>query len=166
MTPLPGHARRPVSRSRRWAWTPGPGERWTTVEDIGAAADLLRSGPRRVFLTTGRQDVGAFADIGSSWFLIRVVDPPTGPLPPDHQILRSRGPYLLAGERALMRDNAIDTMVTKNSGGELTRAKLLAAAELGLEVVMIDRPAVPGGRIVDSVEAAYEMVTTTTDHTS
>lgn len=133
----------PLIALRRPAWQPGPRDRWTVVDDIAAAAEVVADRGGRVLLTTGRQDVGAFAAVDAAWFLIRVVDPPTADLPPQHQILRSRGPYDLDSERALLRDNRIDVVVTKNSGGELTRAKLTAAADLGLEVVMVRRPPTP-----------------------
>ncbi|MGZ8179617.1 cobalt-precorrin-6A reductase [Williamsia sp. SKLECPSW1] len=133
----------PVVAVRRPAWEPTDGDRWTMVDDIAGAAEVVAARGGRVLLTTGRQDVGAFAAIDTAWFLVRVVDPPTDELPPHHTILRSRGPYDLDSERALLRDNAIHLVVTKNSGGELTRAKLTAAAELGLEVVMVRRPPVP-----------------------
>ncbi|WP_299572580.1 cobalt-precorrin-6A reductase [uncultured Williamsia sp.] len=133
----------PLVAVRRPAWEPGPADRWTVVDDIAAAAATVAERGGRVLLTTGRQDVGAFAAVDTAWFLVRVVDPPTADLPPHHRILRSRGPYDLESERALLRDDAIDLVVTKNSGGELTRAKLIAAAERGLEVVMVRRPPTP-----------------------
>lgn len=145
----------PLIRLARPAWTPGPGDRWTSVPDIDAAAVVVADRGGRVFVTTGRQDVAAFAAVTNAWFLIRVVDPPEGPLPPDHQILRSRGPYGLDDEQALLAEHRISLLVTKNSGGELTRAKLTAAAEAGLEVVVVERPAEPvGTTCVDSVPAA------------
>ncbi|MEH3155111.1 MAG: cobalt-precorrin-6A reductase [Gordonia paraffinivorans] len=134
----------PLIALRRPAWEPAPADRWTVVDDIAAAAAVVADRGGRVLLTTGRQDVGAFAAVDTAWFLIRVVDPPTADLPPHHEILRSRGPYDLLSERELLRDNRIDLVVTKNSGGELTRAKLAAAAERGLEVVMVRRPPAPG----------------------
>ncbi|MFM9378015.1 cobalt-precorrin-6A reductase [Gordonia sp. VNK21] len=150
-----GQAGVPLLRLRRPPWTPGPADRWTTVPDITAAAAAVADRGGRVFLTTGRQDVGAFADIDDAWFLIRVVDPPTVRLPARHRILSSRGPYEPAGERALLAEHGITVLVTKNSGGELTRAKLAAAAEAGVEVIMVARPAEPAGlRAVDRVEAA------------
>ncbi|MGJ0121179.1 cobalt-precorrin-6A reductase [Williamsia sp. MIQD14] len=140
---------------RRPPWTPGPDDHWTVVADIGEAAAHVGTRVRRVFLTTGRQDVDEFAGIDDSWFLIRVVDPPTGPLPHRHRVLRSRGPYRLDDEREIMRTNQIDTLVTKNSGGALTSAKLRAAADLGVEVVMVQRPAPPDrGHAVTSVDDA------------
>ncbi|MGC4963541.1 cobalt-precorrin-6A reductase [Gordonia sp. DT218] len=154
----------PLLRVRRPAWTPTADDSWVTVPDIRAAAReidtrAVRQGDLRVFLTTGRQDVGVFAGVTDATFLIRVVDPPTADLPPRHRILRSRGPYDLSSERELMRANEIDVLVTKNSGGELTRAKLTAAAALGVDVVMVDRPAEPAsGDSVDSVAAAMDWV--------
>ncbi|MFT3662390.1 MAG: cobalt-precorrin-6A reductase [Gordonia sp. (in: high G+C Gram-positive bacteria)] len=145
----------PLLRLARPAWEPGRDDRWTRVPDVAAAARTVAERGGRVFLTTGRQDVDAFADVADAWFLIRVVDPPVGPLPPRHRILSSRGPYDLAGERKILAENEISLLVTKNSGGELTRAKLVAAAEAGIEVVMVDRPAEPEGSArVDSVDGA------------
>ncbi|GAB90954.1 cobalt-precorrin-6A reductase [Gordonia rhizosphera] len=155
----------PLLRLRRPQWAPGPGDRWEMVADMGAAAEAVRERGGRVFLTTGRQDVGVFADIADAWFLIRVVDPPTADLPPHHRLLASRGPYDLAGERTLLREHRIDALVTKNSGGELTRAKLVAAAELGVDVVMVQRPAEPAvGETVDSVDDAVAWLTRHTPH--
>jgi len=145
----------PLVRLVRPAWEAQAGDDWTIVEDIvGAARAVAGGNAARVLLTTGRQDADAFAGIDSAWFLIRVVDPPTGPLPPHHRIVRSRGPYGLDDERTLMADEKIDLLVTKNSGGELTRAKLIAARELGIPVVMVARPVEPCGNVVTSVEEA------------
>nr|WP_212763043.1 cobalt-precorrin-6A reductase [Gordonia araii] len=145
----------PLLRLLRPAWVPRRDDRWTTVADIDEAAKAVgAAGAARVLLTTGRQDAGAFARLRSPWFLIRVVDPPTGPLPPRHEVLRSRGPYGLDDERELLRDNEIDVLVTKNSGGELTRAKLDAARELSVPVVMVARPAETASRIVATVDEA------------
>ncbi|MDT0223280.1 MULTISPECIES: cobalt-precorrin-6A reductase [unclassified Gordonia (in: high G+C Gram-positive bacteria)] len=144
----------PLLRLRRDPWVPGDTDTWIRVPDLPAAAREVAARGRRVFLTTGRQDVGVFAGIDSAWFLIRVVDAPTGALPPHHEVLRSRGPYDHRSERELLRDNDIDLLVTKNSGGTLTSAKLAAAAELGIAVIMVDRPAEPDTPVVSDVGAA------------
>jgi precorrin-6A/cobalt-precorrin-6A reductase len=119
----------------------------------------------RVFLTTGRSGVAAFAD-GDAWFLIRAVTAPDpGVLPRRHHLLLSRGPYRYDSEYALLREHRIDALVTKNSGGEMTRAKLDAAAALDIPVVMVDRPALPDGvRAVDSVDAVLTWLAHVGDH--
>jgi precorrin-6A/cobalt-precorrin-6A reductase len=95
---------------------------------------------RRVLLTTGRQGLAAFAGIDDAWFLVRCVDPPSAPLPMHHEVLLDRGPYTLEGELALIDAYGIDVVVTKDSGGEHTVAKLDAARDRGLPVVVVRRP--------------------------
>ncbi|KXO93154.1 cobalt-precorrin-6A reductase [Tsukamurella tyrosinosolvens] len=138
-------------------WSPTAGDRWTRVPTVPAAATLLARRPgARAMLTTGRQDAHAFAALDDWWFLIRVVDAPSGPLPRRHELLHDRGPYTLGSERELLRGNAIGVLVTKNSGGDLVSAKLAAARELSVEVVMVDRPARPAGvPAVATAAAAY-----------
>jgi precorrin-6A/cobalt-precorrin-6A reductase len=112
-----------------------------------------------VFLTTGRSGTAAFRD-SDAWFLIRVVTAPEpADLPRNHQLVFSRGPYRYDDELAVLAENDIDVLVTKNSGGELTRAKVDAAQALGVDVVMIDRPALPRGvQTVTDVALAEEWV--------
>lgn len=148
----------PLLRLCRAPWSPDVGDSWVRFTHMADAARHLDGRPARVFLTTGRQDVDVFADISSAWFLIRVVDPPQTRMPPAHTLLRSRGPYRPADELDLMREHRIDVLVTKNSGGDMTRAKLDAARELGIEVVMVDRPDVPDVPAVADVRAAVDRV--------
>jgi precorrin-6A/cobalt-precorrin-6A reductase len=131
------------------------------------AADMVASkGFSRVFLTTGRSGTAAFANV-DAWFLIRTVTPPeAADLPPRHEVVLSRGPYHYDGELTLMRDHRIDALVTKNSGGPMTRAKLDAAAALGVPVVMVDRPPLPAGvRTVPSVDEAVDWLRSTAQTT-
>lgn len=123
--------------------------------DVEAAEVIAAKHYSRVFLTTGRSGVPPFA-ASDAWFLIRVVTPPDAEtLPRHHEVLLSRGPYRYDDEQALLRDNRIDVLVTKNSGGTLTEAKLAAAREHGVDIVMIDRPPLPAGvRVVSSVDEA------------
>lgn len=129
------------------------------ASDVEAAGVVAASGYSRVFLTTGRSGVSAFT-CSDAWFLIRVVtapDPDT--LPRNHELVLSRGPYRYADEHALMADHGIEALVTKNSGGAMTRAKLEAAQALGIDVVMIQRPALPAGvKVVATVEEARDWV--------
>lgn len=142
----------PLLMLRRPGWTAGAADRWVRVPDMPAAAAAVEHGP--VLLTTGRGGLAVFADLPHR-FVIRTVDPPEPPLPADHELLLARGPYTLEGERALMEAHGVRTLVTKDSGGDMTAAKLVAARELGVAVVMVDRPPPPPGvRTVDTTEAA------------
>jgi precorrin-6A/cobalt-precorrin-6A reductase len=113
--------------------------------DRVAAEVIADKGFSRVFLTTGRTGVEPFRDV-DAWFLIRAVTAPEPQtLPRRHEIVLSRGPYRYDDELRLLREHDIDALVTKNSGGEMTRPKLDAASALGISVVMVDRPAPPVG---------------------
>jgi precorrin-6A/cobalt-precorrin-6A reductase len=131
----------PLVRLERPGWQPGDGDRWQWVDDLPQAATALRTlGARRVLLTSGRQGLAAFARDDTTWFLIRCVDPPDGPLPTRHEVLLDRGPYTLEGELALIDAHRVDVVVTKDSGGTLTEAKLRAARARGLPVIVVRRP--------------------------
>ena len=125
------------------------------ASDTEAAEVIANKGYSRVFLTTGRSGVAAFSG-SDAWFLIRVVTAPdVGALPRNHELLLSRGPYGYDDERELLRSRGIEALVTKNSGGAMTRAKLDAASSLGADVLMIQRPALPDGvAVVSSVQEA------------
>jgi len=144
----------PLLRLERPGWTERPGDRWERVRNLQEAAARVAAVGERVLLTTGRQGLEAFAPIAQAWFLVRCVDPPQVPLPPRHELLLDRGPYTLAGELALIDRYAIDLLVTKDSGGRLTEAKLDAARARALPVIVVARP--PRGEVptVGSVAAA------------
>jgi precorrin-6A/cobalt-precorrin-6A reductase len=136
-------------------WEPMEGDRWIAVESMAAAVSILPSVAQRVFLTTGRQDLAAFAPLKDLWFLMRMIDPPTPdtPVPPGMLVLE-RGPFTLEDERELLQTYAIEAIVSKNSGGDATYAKIRAARELVLPVIMVQRPPTPAGARVASVEEA------------
>ncbi|MET7683802.1 cobalt-precorrin-6A reductase [Streptomyces sp. NPDC005423] len=140
---------------RRPAWTPGPGDRWHPVPSLAAAADALPALGRRALLTTGRLGLAAFAHLTRVHFVVRSVEPPEPPMPPDVQLLLARGPFTVAGEAALLREHRIDVVVTKDSGGAATAAKLTAARDANLPVVVVRRPPLPDGvRAVPDVAGA------------
>lgn len=130
----------PLLRLERPGWSESPGDRWHWVDGLEQAAELVPQLGRRVLLTTGRQGLAAFAGVDSVWFLVRCVDPPDPPLPPHHELLLDRGPYLLESELALIDGHRIDLLVTKDSGGAHTQPKLGAARSHGLPVIVVRRP--------------------------
>lgn len=145
----------PLRLLTRPAWVAGPGDRWIAVPDMAAAALALRGLGDTVFLTIGRQEVAAFETVPDKRYLIRAVDPPE-PMPalPCMSLILGRGPFTVESELALMRGEGVDVVVSKNSGGRATDAKLEAARALGLPVVMVERPAGNGVAELVDVDAA------------
>lgn len=150
----------PLLRLERPAWTERPGDRWHRVGTLAEAAALVPQLGRRVLLTTGRQGVAQFAGVAACWFLIRCIEPPAPPLPRNHAMLLARGPYRLADELALFDRHQVDALVTKDSGGAPTEAKLEAARQRGVPVVVVRRPLRAGSETVTTVEQAAAWVRT------
>ena len=136
-----------------------PGDAIVVASDADAAETIAEQRYSRVFLTTGRSGVKAFAD-SDAWFLIRAVtEPDAASLPRRHRLVLSRGPYRYDDEFALLHVHHVDALVTKNSGGDMTRAKLDAAAALDIPVVMVARPQLPDGvTAVGTVREAADWV--------
>jgi len=151
------HLALPLALLRRPAWSERPN--WTRTPDIAAAAAAAAAFPvtsGRVFLTTGRRDLAAFASDERHEYLVRTVDPPHEKAMPLHSLLiLDRGPYTVAGEAALMARYDVRLLVTKDSGGPMTSAKLAAAEQLAVPVVVVDRPPPPrGALVIEDVDAA------------
>ncbi|MFE1960626.1 cobalt-precorrin-6A reductase [Streptomyces sp. NPDC059479] len=148
----------PLLAVRRPSWVPVAGDDWHSVGSLAEAAEALAALPgrrRRVFLTTGRTGLAAFAGLDGLWFLVRSVDAPEPPYPARMETVLDRGPFTFDGERELLRRHRIDTVVTKDSGGAATAPKLTAAREAGLPVVVVRRPPTPEGvAVVGSVAEA------------
>lgn len=137
-------------------WNEEPGDRWIRVRDTKEAAKRLPDLGRRVFISSGRQGIGAFRTLSAHWFLIRLIDPPEAPLPlPAYEVTPGRAPFTIEQETGLLQRHRIEVLVSKNSGGDMTYAKIAAARSLGLPVVMLDRPAPqPGPTITEPAAAA------------
>lgn len=149
----------PLLAYARAPWAAGPGDRWTHVADLEAAVAALPQAPARVFLAIGRQHIAGFAARPQHHYLLRLVDPPDGPLPlPQAQAIIARGPFDVAGDTALLRDHAISHIVAKNAGGAGAEAKLAAARALGLPVILIDRPALPPRRVAADLDAVLDWI--------
>jgi len=144
----------PILALRRPGWEAVAGDSWTLVDSTAEAAKALGTAPRRVFLAIGRQEAGAFEAAPQHRYLIRSVDPVEPKLAvPDAHYLLARGPFPEVEERALLRSNGIDAVVSKNSGGEATYGKIAAARALGIEVIMVRRPALPDVPSAETVDA-------------
>jgi precorrin-6A/cobalt-precorrin-6A reductase len=139
----------------RAPWTPRAGDDWTEVESNVAAGEALGAAPRNVFMTIGRLGLADFADAPQHNYIIRTIDPP-GDLSclPHHRVIFARGPFSVEDEMALMRAEKIDVVVTKNSGGNATEAKLEAARALRIPVILVARPRPTGARVTHDLEEA------------
>jgi precorrin-6A/cobalt-precorrin-6A reductase len=137
-------------------WARRAEDRWVEVDNPQAAAQALTElGARSVFLTLGRRDLDAFAGLADTRFVVRMIEPPEEPLPLEVvELLLARGPFTTGDEIALMRDHGIDAVVSKASGGSATQAKILAARDLGIPVVMVSRPPMPDGDQACSLDDA------------
>ena len=153
-----------IPRLQLWrpAWSPLEGDRWLRVANPGAAAEAVAEAPISengcVFLSTGAGDVQAFGSLRTIRFLVRLVDAPSTPLPLARcELVVARGPFAAADERKLFREHRVELLVSRNSGGAATYPKLVAARELRIPVVMVDRPdPVPDGSRVETVEEALD----------
>ena len=149
-------------RSRRPGWEAGPGDRWVRVASLELAARAVVSGGyRRVLLTTGRTELAPFVVCRGVWFLVRSIEPPDPQPLPDASVVLARGPFTVESERELMTSHRIDAVVTKDSGASSVAAKLVAARELALPVVVVDRPPSPPGTLVRSIDEALDWLDAT-----
>jgi precorrin-6A/cobalt-precorrin-6A reductase len=136
-------------------WVRQEGDRWIGVDSATAAAGALGDSPARVFLSLGRLELAAFTAAPQHDYIARTIDPPgAGPLPPSIRFVHGRGPFDTISETAFLARERIDIVVSKNSGGEATYAKVAAARSIGIPVVMIARPAKPAGIALAGPEAA------------
>jgi precorrin-6A/cobalt-precorrin-6A reductase len=142
---------------RRPPWRRDPLDRWIEVDSIAAAATLVGRVGRRAWLTIGTGGLDLFGGVRGVHFVVRLIERPPEALPlSSHEVELGRGPFTVAGERQLLVRHNIDVLVSKASGGAATAAKLVAARELGLPVIMVRRPPAEPGPAADSVDAALD----------
>lgn len=149
----------PLLRLARPGWAQNPGaDDWLWVDDMAAAARAAAGADETIFLSTGRQTLGAFTGLlADKTVLVRVVEPLDHPVPGRWTVIHTRGPFTAETERELMAAHDVRTLVTKDSGGDYTRAKLDVATARGAQVIVVRRPAPPAGmREVDTVAAAAD----------
>jgi len=143
----------PLLRLMRPAWREPEGAPWIHVRDIEEAAHALPAGAH-VLVTSGHAGLATLMHRSDCRFLVRLIEPPAEALPAYASLLIARPPYTVDNEAALLESQAITHLISKNSGGAQTEAKLEAARRCNVRVVMIDRPDVPPAPEVASVAEA------------
>lgn len=144
----------PLVALERAPWRPEEGDRWIEVDTLEDAVAAVGDAPRRVFLGIGRLHLDAFVPKPQHHYLVRLVDAPREELPlPNVTVVVARGPFDVAGDRALMAQHGSEVVVSKNAGGTAAVAKIVAARDLGLPVVMVRRPSIPARPTAETVAA-------------
>lgn len=139
-------------RLTRPAWTPQAGDNWQTVPSLEAANAAI---PRAatVFLALGRQYLDTFADRTDVSFILRMVDRPEKPPPfADFELLTGKPSPDRTQEAELLKSRGVTHIVCRNSGGSGSYAKIAAARQLSIPVIMIARPPASPGRSFASVD--------------
>ena len=129
-------------------------DKWFTVKDVAAVKALIPAGST-VFLATGRQTLAEFAGMRDCRILCRVIDPPQSEFPFENgRFVVGRPSFSVQEEVNFFRSEGVDWIVVKNSGGERSKSKLIAARQLGLPVAMIERSVVPECEVVSTADDA------------
>jgi precorrin-6A/cobalt-precorrin-6A reductase len=135
-------------------WTPQEGDRWIDVATMEAAADALGLTRKTVLLTQGRLQLAAFARAPQHRYIVRAIDPPAEAAAlADCRLILARGPFALHDELKLMREEKVEILVTKNSGGRATYPKIEAARTLGVGVVVVKRPKPPEAETLHDLDS-------------
>ncbi len=142
-------------RLERTAWVERPGDRWTNVSSAAEAIAMLPTGARAL-VTIGRKGIPAFLARSDISGVARMIEPPQAKMPSSWRLKLERPPFTLEHERELIIHYHVTHLVTKNAGGEDTAAKLEAARQLGIPVIMIQRPPKPAAI---SFTTTREMIT-------
>ncbi|WP_417671703.1 cobalt-precorrin-6A reductase [Roseibium sp.] len=132
----------PLFRLTRAPWAETDGDGWHRVGDLDAAASCLPAGSKP-FIAVGRKEIKRFCHRSDLEAVVRMIERPTCSLPAGWSLQLSRPSKTSREEEAFFRTHGITHVVSKNSGGEASYAKIAAARALSLPVIMIDRPDLP-----------------------
>ena len=127
-------------------WQAQEGDQWFDYADWNELTTML-DGKKSVLITTGRLDQQTLSLLSTkldAQLIIRTA------LYPDKNVvdeayenihwIKAIGPFTREDETALMEQYKVDALVSKNSGGDATVAKLQAARELQVPVYLLQRP--------------------------
>ena len=154
-----GATRTPLVVFSRPPWTREPGDRWIEVAAMDDAVPALGTQRKTVFLTQGRLQLAPFARAPQHRYIVRAIDRPADiDALPDHKLILARGPFTIRDELELMKHEGIEMLVTKNSGGRATYAKIEAARALEIEVIVVRRPPAPEAETLHDLDAVMAWI--------
>lgn len=149
-------AKIPLIRYDRPPFFEPPNSGWWRVDSAAQAAQILPIGAK-VFLTLGRQTLTPFIESADAHYVLRAIEKPDVDLPDNFSVILARPPFSRAQELSLMRHERITHIVAKDSGGEMTSAKLEAAFMLSLQVIIINRPPPSAAQTVNTIAEVLEV---------
>ncbi len=133
-------------------WEKQPDDDWIDCDDIDEAANHLPSGAV-AFLALGHQYLDRFSHRKDVRFIARMIDEPKGNVPlPNHELVIAKPSHIAKEEADLFIRHSVTHLISRNSGGTLIYAKIEAARDLSLPVLMIKRPPKPTGLCIDNIE--------------
>ncbi|MEP7454823.1 cobalt-precorrin-6A reductase [Phyllobacterium sp. SB3] len=147
----------PFVRLERPPWQAKPGDKWTLVGSLQQAAEIIPS-KARVLLALGKQHISAFSERNNVLFIVRMIDPPETPLDLVDFELELSKPGTVERETHFLDTKKISHIVCRNSGGKASYAKIRAARDLGIPVIMVERPLRPKIHTLPDIESVTHFV--------
>lgn len=128
-------------RFHRLPWQKTDRDQWVEVNGWADVLDEV-STHKSVFITAGQVTQSVIDALASQipHLLLRTAMPVNINLPSNVTWIKAIGPFELETEQALIKAHHIDAIISKNSGGESTYAKMQAAAGANICVYQFKRP--------------------------
>jgi len=144
---------------QRPKWMPEPADNWHFAHSAQKAAEILDGlNVTHALLAVGNGRLAPFYRLENIELMVRSRNIPHPPKPPKGRICPFFGPFNVETEIKGLIENKIDALVVHNAGGQGGWPKLAAARQLGLPVVLIDRPKLPDIKTVTDIDAALDWV--------
>ena len=148
----------------RKEWSEEPGDKWIKVKDFHDAQRIIDEPSQRIFLAIGRKELSHFREHTQHFYLLRVIDgSPLNFSPQKSQVIIDKGPYTFKNDKKLLLKYNITKIITKNSGGIGARAKIDAARELQIPIVMIERPQIHSRKVIRETKSVFNWIVHKTD---
>jgi len=129
-------------RFHRRPWPKTAQDQWVEVSDWQEVIEQLPE-QQSLFMTAGQVEQAVIDALAAKakHVLLRTAMPANLDLPDNVTWLKAIGPFTLDDEKRLLAHYQIDIIISKNSGGDATYAKIKAAAESSIPVYQFKRPA-------------------------